>query len=143
MFETWLDRELLAPYPVPLGADRSNAFEDFREQLPPGRGREEVTARVLFEEFNYLRARGVVLTDYWWPFDALVEAGSIAMWVPQRDLPPKVTATLRRWRIKGSVRYAAIGIGRDAHETIVPPVHASFPSVTGGIFLGMYTSRAL
>jgi hypothetical protein len=108
-----------------------------------GRAQEEVTARVLFEEFSYIASGCIVLTDYWWPFDALVDAGSITIWVPQRDLPSKVVTALRKWGIKGFVRYAAIGIGRAGHETVIPPVHTFFPSVTGGIFLGLYTSRAL
>ncbi len=144
--EAWLDTKLLTPFQVPRGADRAKAFKDFRGRLPHGlhgRAQEEVTARVLFEEFNYLRARCIVLTDYWWPFDALVDAGSIAMWVPQRDLPTQVVAALRKWGVKGFVRYAAIGVGRAGQETAIPPVQTFFPSVSGGIFLGMYTSRAL
>jgi hypothetical protein len=139
--ETWIDSDLLAPYRVQHGANRSRAFEQFRERLPQGRAPEELTARVLFEERDYLRTRRVILTEYWWPFDALVEAGSIAIWATERHLPPSVVNAVRKWGLRGAVRYMAIGIGRARGQTIIPLLLPFSRSDEGAMFLGMYPSR--
>lgn len=139
--ETCLDRKELAPYSVPRAANPPGAFQEFRQRLPPGRAPEEITARVLFEERSYLRARCVVLTEYWWPFDALVEAGSISTWAPERHLPPHVVSAVRKWGLRGMVRYMAIGLGRVRDQTVVPFLLPFSRSDEGALFLGLYPAR--
>lgn len=139
--ESWLDREWVRRYVARPEKNGSRAFEEFRRRLPRGRAPEEVTARVLFEEREYLRARTLVLTEYWWPFDALVETGSIGIWAPERNLPPQIVSLVRKWGLRGMVRYMAIEIGRARGQTVVPLL-LPFPRTGHGpMFLGMYPAR--
>lgn len=143
LVRAWLKDGLISLYTPPKERVEGLSFEDFQKKLPPGRPRQRLTLQILYEAFQYLEARTLLLSQHWWPFDALVEAGCVAIQWPQRDLPAPVLSALRRWGIKGSVTYAALGIGGRGSYTILPELSVGPVEVPGGIFLGIVLARAL
>lgn len=106
-----LATDQLVPYQHRIDTEERGLLDSFRAALPRGRARDPLTARILFEELDYLRSHSTVLGRSRRMYDALVAAGSIVVQFGEQHVPPDVLAKLKRLGWKRIVTKVGIGLG--------------------------------